>query len=136
MGLWGTGGGVLPTGKGWKGNGNLGAHPKDRRLRYQGRKSQSLRLDLPCSWNDRMYQRIFNTHLNGTLQSNFGSVPLEPALSMPLQLHGLGRSMAGFRDGFHATSRVLTGSRCLFSLHAMSHVTYSTMSILRHYQRH
>ena len=45
----GAGSGILPTERGWKGNGNLEAHPKDQRLRYQGREWQSLRLCPPCS---------------------------------------------------------------------------------------
>ena len=49
VGIWGVGGGILPTGRRWKGNGNLEAHPKDRYLQYQGRELQSLRLCPPCS---------------------------------------------------------------------------------------
>ena len=119
MGIWGSGGGVLPTGKGWKGNGNLGAHPKDRRLRYQGRKLQSLRPCPPCSGSDDMYLLKldvgFCTYLpNGTLSKawNFGSAPLEGALSMPLQPHGLGRSIALWRAlGMDCTP--YPGSCCL-----------------------
>ena len=59
MGIWEPGGGVLPTGKGWRGNGNLEAHPKDLRLRCQGRELESLRLCPPYSWYNRVYQTIF-----------------------------------------------------------------------------